>query len=485
MVTYFNFTDLFPVNGEVFIQKMIRTILYIAIFLPLTVFGEGLNIEVNLKQAAGKEIFLAQYYLGNIYAKDTIHLDEKGYGIFKADSLMPQGLYKIYLDQDNHFDIILGSRQKFSISNDSFRIENIRIDGSEETKAFAEYALFLKKLQEENHAIKEKIKKADEKDKPVLHQQLNNLDDKLRNYRDNLESDLPNSFLIKFVRANYVPSLDESSLPPEVPGNDSLLTSARYYYQREHFWDYFDYTDERFLYTPFFKPKLETWFNKVLYQNYDSVKNYVMDFLEEVKSSARIFQFATSFFLNSSINSNIMGMDALFVDIARKYYLSGEAFWATEESMEKIKENLLFLENNLMGMRAPDLTLESIEGEFINLHQIEAPYTIVLIYEPDCSHCKEFVPDLYSKVFQVFNKKGLEVYAIYSMDSKKEWISFIEEHGLNGWINVWDEKHKSRFKILYDARYTPGIYLLDHNKIIVGKKMSVDQINNFLEFNLK
>ncbi|MDD4144871.1 MAG: hypothetical protein PHN68_09565, partial [Prolixibacteraceae bacterium] len=112
---------------------MIRTILYIAIFLPLTVFGEGLNIEVNLKQAAGKEIFLAQYYLGNIYAKDTIHLDEKGYGIFKADSLMPQGLYKIYLDQDNHFDIILGSRQKFSISNDSFRIENIRIDGSEET----------------------------------------------------------------------------------------------------------------------------------------------------------------------------------------------------------------------------------------------------------------------------------------------------------------------------------------------------------------
>ena len=71
------------------------------------------------------------------------------------------------------------------------------------------------------------------------------------------------------------------------------------------------------------------------------------------------------------------------------------------------------------------------------------------------------------------------------MDNKEEWINFIDEHGLNDWKNVWDKNHVSRFKILYDGRYTPGIYLLDHNKTIVGKKMSVDQINKYLEYNLQ
>jgi peroxiredoxin len=207
----------------------------------------------------------------------------------------------------------------------------------------------------------------------------------------------------------------------------------------------------------------------------------VFQFIEAVKPNPRIFQFATSFFLNSAINSNIMGMDALFVDIARKYYLSGEAFWASEESLEKIRENVLFAENNLIGKTAPDLTLESFEGEYVNLHQIDAKYTLVVIYEPNCSHCNVFVPDLYANVYQPFKDKGLEVFAIYSMDNKAEWGEFLTEHNLFDWINVWDEHHVSRFKILYDARKTPGVYVLDENKKIVAKKMTVEQLKLFLE----
>jgi hypothetical protein len=39
--------------------------------------------------------------------------------------------------------------------------------------------------------------------------------------------------------------------------------------------------------------------------------------------------------------------------------------------------------------------------------------------------------------------------------------SFLNQHELHDWINVWDEHHVSRFKILYDARTTPGIFILD------------------------
>ena len=104
----------------------------------------------------------------------------------------------------------------------------------------------------------------------------------------------------------------------------------------------------------------------------------------------------------------------------------------------------------------------------------------MLIYEPGCSHCNIFVPRLYSEVYQPLQEKGLEVFAIYTMDDRKAWGDFLTEHELFEWINVWDEHHVSRFRILYDARKTPGIYVLDEEKTIVAKKLSIDQLKRFL-----
>lgn len=460
---------------------MIKSFVLLILLLPLVVFGQKFRLEVELESAGAKNVYLANYYLGNIYAKDTIRLDEQGRGVFTSDSLLPQGLYKIYLGENNHFDFLLGNDQQFMLKNDSFNSSTVQITGSEETEAFTEYANFLGNLQQKSAEIRKQMETASSEEKEKFRKELTKLTPQLHGYWDKLERDLPNSFLSKFVKANYVPSLDVSTFSEEVQNNDSLLLLARFYHQQKHFWDNFDYTDERFLYTPFFKQKLETWFTKVLYQNFDSVKNQVFQFIEEVKPHPRIFQFATSFFLNSSINSNIMGMDALFVEIARKYYLSGEAFWATEESLEKIRENVIFAENNLIGKTAPDLTLESFDGEYVNLHQINAIYTLVVIYEPNCSHCNVFVPELYAKVYQPFKDKGLEVFAIYSMDNKAEWSEFLTNHDMFDWINVWDEYHVSRFKILYDGRKTPGIYVLDKNKKIVAKKMAVEQVRQLME----
>ena len=443
--------------------------------------GQGFRMDVELKQASGKDVFLAHHYLGSIYAKDTIRLDDNGRGTFSADSLLPQGLYKLYLNENTHFDFILGADQQFLLKNDSFATETVRVTGADETEAFVSYTSFLRNLQKRNSEIRKQIENSGAAGKVNLEREMTGLTAQLYEYWDKLEKEFPDSFISKFVKATHVPAPDIASLPKEVRENDSLLLLARFYYQRNHFWDNFDYTDERMLYTPYFKNKLETWFTKVLYQQYDSVKPFVFSFLEEVRPNKRIFQFAASYFLNASINSNIMGMDALFVDLARKYYLSGQAFWATNESLEKIRENVLFFENNLIGKTAPDLTLEGIDGQYHNLHQLNGTYTIVLIYEPGCSHCREFVPGLYNEVYKPFRNKGLEVYAIYSMGNREEWEKFLNEHELHDWINVWDEHHASRFKILYDARTTPGIYILDENKKILAKKMAVEQVKMFMQ----
>ena len=460
-------------------MKQIITI--ILLFISGLAFGEGYKITLTINSAQNQKVKLTNYYLDNIYVKDSIQLDSKGSGVFQADTLLPQGLYKIYHDENNHFDFLLGADQVFSIEKESFTSPEIKIKDATETDEFAKYSNFLKELQKKGADLNEKSKTATTGEKAELQTEMGKLTAELHAYWFKIREKYPDTFLSAFLLANYVPAPETSSFTTEVQQNDSLLLLARFNYQKEHFWDYFDYTDERFLYTPLFKPKLETWFTKVLYQNYDSVKPAVYQFIEDVRPSKRIFQFAVSWFLNSSIQSNIMGMDALFVDLARSYYLSGQAYWTNEESLKKIRENVIFFEHNLIGKTAPDLTLENIDGEFVNLHKIQSKITILLIYEPNCSHCKVFVPQFHDDVYQKFKDKGLKVFAIYSMDNKEEWNDFLIKDNLFDWINVWDEKHISQFKILYDARKTPVVYVLDENKKIIAKGMSVEQLSGLLE----
>lgn len=460
---------------------MKQFIVIFLLFISAPSFSQGYRIDVNIGSGQNKKIKLTNYYLDNIFIKDSLQLDNTGSGVLRGDTLLPQGLYKIYLDDKNHFDFLLGADQQFSISKETFTSSDMEIKGATETFEFAKYAIFLKNMQNKGAEINKKMATATGEEKIKLQEEMSQLTPELHNCWFRMKDEYPNTFLSAFLLSNYVPAIDISTLSQEIQQNDSLLLLARFNYQKEHFWDYFDYTDERFLYTPLFKPKLETWFTKVLYQNYDSVKPPVYQFIEDVRPNKRIFQFAVSWFLNSSINSNIMGMDALFVDLARSWYFSGQAFWTTEESMKKIRENVAFAEHNLIGKTAPDLTLENIDGEFVNLHKINSKITILLIFEPNCSHCKVFVPQLHKDVYQQFKDKGLAIYAIYSMADKEEWNDFLIKHNLFDWINVWDETQISQFKILYDARKTPAVYILDENKKIIAKGMTVEQIGNLMK----
>lgn len=466
---------------------MTRILTFLLLLTGLGATAQGYKIEIQLNKAADSDVKLTYYYLGNIYSADETKLDSTGYGIFEGDSLLHQGLYKIVLDQNTHFDFLLGADQQFKITNTDFNSVNMQIEGAPETEGFVDYLKFFDDLIKQKKQLEKELSDTtiSENKTEKIKKKMEGLNDEMLAYRKKISKKFPDSFLPCFIAVDYVPKFDSSTLPKNVQENDSLLFDALYRFNVDHYWDYFDYTDERYLYSPFYKPKLEKWFSDILYPSYDSVKPYVYKYIDDIKPSKRIFQFAVSFFLNAGINSKIMGMDALFVDLARDYYLSGKAFWASKKTIKKVRENYIFLKDNLIGGQAYDLNLENIDGEHVDLYQIVAKRTILVTYEPDCSHCKEFIPKLYDEVYIPFRDKGLEVYAIYSMDKKEEWKEFVEKERLYDWVNVWDKDDVSKFKIKYDARANPSVYLLDEDKKIIAKKLSVDQLKKIISADLK
>jgi thiol-disulfide isomerase/thioredoxin len=114
----------------------------------------------------------------------------------------------------------------------------------------------------------------------------------------------------------------------------------------------------------------------------------------------------------------------------------------------------------------------------------------LLFWDANCGKCKEEIPkimELYkaqnAKTNLNANKK-VEVYGVGMTPDPKEWKKYIHENKLP-WINVNDPNHESNFRKFYDVYSTPVIYLLDENKNIVAKRLSTEQLKEFIEKGVK
>ena len=173
---------------------MKQTITIILLFISGLAFCEGYKITLNINSAQNQKVKLAYYYLDNIYIKDSLQLDNNGKGIVKADTLLTQGLYKIYLDEKNHFDFLLGADQDFSILKDSFASSEIRITGASETEEFAKYTVFLKDMQKKGADLSKKLESATAEEKANLQAELAKLTPEVQDYWFKIKGKYPNTF---------------------------------------------------------------------------------------------------------------------------------------------------------------------------------------------------------------------------------------------------------------------------------------------------
>ena len=92
------------------------------------------------------------------------------------------------------------------------------------------------------------------------------------------------------------------------------------------------------------------------------------------------------------------------------------------------------------------------------------------------------MPDMI-KFYNEFKTKGVEILAICTKlgaDEPKCW-EYIEEKGMDIWINATDQYLRSKFKQIYDIQTTPQVYVLDENKEILSKRIGADQLGEVIE----
>lgn len=505
MLRVWIFARLFPVRHSSFIthhslwMKRIFTLTFLVFisFPNLFAGAGGYKIRIKLDNYPEKELTLGFHYGDKQYVKDTATVGADGFFVFEADTLLPCGVYLLVLKPDNSFIQVLipPDDQDFTLTTDAKdSVNKMKVKGSDDNEVFYDYLRYLAKLRPEADTLRAQMGrlKGNMADSTRLAAQLTELDKSVKKYQADLIAKHPNFLSAKIVKASIEPEV------PDFKGDEKEVARKKYYWYRDHFFDNIDVADPCLLRSPVLHPKIDQYVTKVTPQHPDSV-NVAVDFvIGKMANSKENYKFYLIHFLNFYAKSTLVGFDACYVHIAQKYYCSGQATWTKKEDVEKICDNARRLEPILIGRIAPNFTAMDRSNQPHNLWDVDADYTVLFFWAPDCGHCKKAAPYMV-EFAKKYKDRGVKVFAVCTqVVTSKEDSNTLEKANEHCWkgveekgftddlfLNLSDPYLRSRYKSLYDIQTTPQIFILDRKHEILSKRIGADQLDNVMEMVMK
>ena len=454
------------------------------LMVSVSSFGQGnasgFSIKGHLAGLANTEVYLAHYFGSTQQViKDTAIVDAQGNFHFQGTEELPLGLYLISFQKTKYLDFILGNT-RFSFDSDTLdAVAHMKITGSPENEAF--YAFQSEMMKQYGLLRNPSLPPAEVK---ALRQSI-------KKYQDTWLQNNKNLFVSKLIKATFDPEIPSFKRVVKSKKDSSDLYQFQYQYYKKHYFDNLDLNDDRFIRTPFLQRKVEKFFEDLVVQESDSISKEADLLLKPIRN-ADVRKYVIYKIASTYENHNVVGTDAAFVHMAEKYYLGEPSLWDTS-TVRRMDEWVKVLKPLLIGKRIPDMFLTDPQGKLIHLHATGGNYTVMFLYDPDCSHCKEETPKLLAQN-AYFKSKGIQVFAASIVRDMDMWKKFIAEFKIQSWTNGIDihrniktgkEEYFTDFRKTFDVYSTPIVYILDKNKKIIGKRIPVDKIQEFIEFTEK
>lgn len=449
----------------------------------------GYAINIKLTPLKNTWLYLYNYYGKYYQVADSVKLDNNSQGVFKGNKKLPGGIYLVVTDKKVRlFDVLMDDQQRFSIIGDTSNPEKPVITGSKENTLYQDYANFLQQVGPRLNALQQQYSAAKTKeDSTRVQQEMISANKELQDFRDNLVKQNPQSMLASFFN-----TMKKPEVPKELPlkADGSRDSAYPYRFVQEHFWDDVDFADDRLVRTPFFEPKLEEYFKYYVVPHPDSIIKEVKYMLLYSREAKEMYRYLLAKFTNKYINPEIMGQDKVFVYLFENHYLKGDTTILSDKDKETIFKRGWSLIANQIGEPAPLLNLVNGAGKPSPLHSLNAAYTLVVFWDPNCGHCKETVPQVDSIYRAKWKAMGVKIYAVnIDENTLKAWDEFIDKHKLQEWTHVYQTKAQRdqesaagqpNFRQLYDVFKTPTLYLLDDQKRIIAKNLDVPGFDEVL-----
>lgn len=456
----------------------------------------GYKIEITAKPYKNQWIYLAYYFGGIKGLQDSAMVNNESKAIFKSNKPLPQGIYIVASPEKSIlFEMLVGEKQSFQVISDAANLNDIQYLNSEENKIFGEYSHFIAPRAQKGEEAKKALAQDSLKQLPnraqlesTITQNFKEIED-YRNQVIEKDEDALLSVIFKSMKETQLPE----NLKHPVTRQDTI---NQYRFFKDHYWDNIDLMDGRLVRTPILEGKLKQYLNNYVSPEADSIIYEFNWMIALGRNDDEMFKYLIGYFVDNYVQPKIMGQDKVFLHVYERF-IAGEnpkVNWLNEKQKDAIQKRAYMLMANQIGAKAWDMNMVDVNNKARTLYNEKNDFTIVLFWDIHCGTCKAEIPVLDSFYQANWKKNKVGIYSVMiNEDAVKEWPDYIAKNGKE-WAHVHQTKAlkeseekagKPSFRQLYDIRSTPTIFLLDKDKNILTKNITLNDLNNVLQEKIK
>lgn len=410
------------------------------------------------------------------YIADTCVVGENGTMLFVKSEPLPSGFYYVILPDYTNLQMIVDANQHFTLKTTVGNLaRTMQVIGSKENELYykniAEQGPIDVQLKSLTQQQRSKAKGGPEYQ--ALQSQIDSFIGLRKALLQSYVTDFPDALFTKFKISGQNPDLEE---PLREDGTVDI--GRQTYLYRTHLWDNVDFTDPRLLRTPIINNKLTKYLKELTVQNPDSIIAAADFLLAKVAGEKDYFKFFANYvpLAYRPGESTIMDAEAIQVHMVKNYFTPEKAFWSDSSDLAALAKQASEMENSLIGIKGKDVSAKDLNGQTKSIYAITSPYIVVYMWNPECSHCKEETPQL---ITYARDTKDVEVFGIAVNTTESEFKRYAKEMGMT-WTNVFDPTNKAIYKTYY-VDNTPEIYILNPDRILIGKNLKVNQIQTIID----
>jgi len=145
-----------------------------------------------------------------------------------------------------------------------------------------------------------------------------------------------------------------------------------------------------------------------------------------------------------------------------------------------LKPRLDAIKQLMIGLPAPDFTLETPDGKKVSLKDFKGKVVLIDFWASWCGPCRRENPNVVA-MYNRYKDKGFEILGVSLDRSKEPWIKAIADDKLT-WPHVSDLKGwGSSAAALYGITSIPHTVLVDRDGRIVARQLRGEVLGKKLE----
>ncbi len=460
---------------------------------PAKPVNKGYKIAVLLHGAQPSDTLFLKAYEGNRSSiVSTVVVTSGGEAIFSDTTSLPVGMYSLQMNnaqQSLDFFISEGEPQHFRVAYAQVEgLSSAHFDGSTENEALADYMRYMKQQQYQMQALQNRMQRLMQVPDSAasISRQMGELYNEVKAKWTSIEQEYKGKLFALFISSIRDPEPVPFNPPAyPVPNIDSLEQAHYYNFFKEHFFDSFDFSSPdaaNILKMPFYGNRLSTYVTQVVKPTKNEMQPSVDQLMKKVESNREIYKYTVSQLYNLLNEAPSPELNEVATYVGQTYVVDRPEMWDDTEYVEYMSDRLIKAKLNPIGAIATDLKLEDLSGNWISLHDVQAPFTVLYFFNPLCHSCAVITPQVY-QLYEQYKSKGVKVFAVYVDHRRSDWTPYLTEKGFLDWINVWDPDEKGSAGVYdkYDVHAIPSIYLLDNSKKVIAKDLYFNELEMWMQ----